>query len=80
MFKLPGSWVPLLLILGIFLTRYVVGVELAMRPGLAHDANYVLVTGVLYGLFSGIFVGRAARLLRLALRSRPTRGALPVKA
>ena len=70
-FVLPGSWVPLLLILGIFLTKYVVGVELAMRPGLALDADYARVTGALYGLFSGTFIGRAARLWRLALRGGP---------
>jgi hypothetical protein len=67
-FVVPGSWVPLALILGIFLTKYVVGVELAMRPSLANDSQYALVTAVLYGAFSGIFIGRAARLWRLALR------------
>jgi len=65
-FTLPGSWVPMLLILGIFLTKYVVGVELALQPSLARDGQYTLVVGSLYGLFSGIFTGRAARLWRLA--------------
>ncbi|HMA07354.1 MAG TPA: DUF6622 family protein [Ramlibacter sp.] len=67
-FHLPGSWVPLLLILGVFLTKYVVGVELAMQPSLAHDSQYTLVVGTLYGAFSGIFSGRAIRLWRLAAR------------
>ena len=67
-YSMPGSWVPMLLILGIFLTKYVVGVELAMAPNLARDGQYTLVVGTLYGLFSGIFTGRAARLWRLALR------------
>ncbi|WP_430407498.1 DUF6622 family protein [Hydrogenophaga sp.] len=31
-YRLPGSVVPLLLILGIFLVKYVVGVDLAMEP------------------------------------------------
>jgi len=70
-FRQPGSWVPMLLILGIFLTKYVGGVDLAMQPGLARDAQYTLTTAVLYGLFSGIFIGRAARLWRMAYR-RPT--------
>ena len=68
-FTMPGSWVPMLLILGIFLTKYVVGVELTMQPTLAHDGQYTLVAGTLYGLFSGIFAGRAARLLLLARRT-----------
>jgi uncharacterized protein YneF (UPF0154 family) len=79
LFTLPTSWVPLLLILGIFLTKYIVGVELAMRPALARDDQYTLVVSVIYGLFSGIFIGRAARLWRLALRSASV-PALPVNA
>jgi hypothetical protein len=31
-FDLPGSWVPMVLILGIFLTKYAVGVATAMQP------------------------------------------------
>jgi hypothetical protein len=68
MFKLPGSWVPMLLIVAIFLTKYVVGVDLAMQPSLALDSQYVLIVAGLYGVFSGIFLGRAARLWRLVAR------------
>lgn len=67
-FRLPGSVVPLLLIVGIFLVKYVVGVELAMAPRLAQDAQYALTVAALYGAFTGVFVGRSARLWRLALR------------
>jgi hypothetical protein len=67
-FHLPGSPLPLLLILGIFLTKYVVGVMLAMRPALAAETNFALLVAALYGLFSGIFLGRALRLWRLAKR------------
>lgn len=66
-FSLRGSWLPLVLIVGIFLTRYWVNVELAMAPMLAHDRQYTLVVGALYGVFSGLFAGRAACLLTLAL-------------
>ncbi|WP_228488303.1 DUF6622 family protein [Caenimonas koreensis] len=65
-FFMRGSWIPMVLILGIFLTKYIVGVDTAMNPGLARDAQYTLVVGGLYGLFSGLFAGRAARLLKLA--------------
>ncbi|RYF15469.1 MAG: hypothetical protein EOO30_14480 [Comamonadaceae bacterium] len=67
-FRLPGSVVPLLLIVGIFLVKYVVGVELAMAPRLVQDTQYALVVAALYGAFTGVFVGRASRLWRLALR------------
>jgi uncharacterized membrane protein len=72
-FALPGSWVPMLLILGIFLTKYFVGVELSMQPTLARDGQYTLVVGAIYGAFSGIFTGRALRLWRLAYRGESSR-------
>lgn len=67
-FTITGSWLPLALILGIFLTKYVVGVDLTMQPQLARDSQYPLIVGALNGLFSGAFAGRSARLWRLALR------------
>lgn len=63
---LPGTWVTLALIAAIFVTRYVVNVDVAIRPELARDGAYTLLVGALYGAFSGIFLGRAARLWRLA--------------
>jgi hypothetical protein len=63
---LPGSVLPLVMILGIFLTRYVVNVDIAMNPTLTRDGQYTLIVGAMYGLFTGTFLGRAARLWRLA--------------
>ena len=77
-FSLPGSWMPLLLILGIFMVRYVVNVELAMQPALVNDPSYALVAGALYGLFSGIFAARALRLWRLAGWHAVTLGGTPL--
>jgi hypothetical protein len=65
-FFLPGSWIPLLLILAIFVVRYAINVELAMQPSLATESSYGLVAGALYGFFSGVFAARALRLWRLA--------------
>lgn len=67
-FLLPGSWVPLVLILGIFCTKYAVGVSLAMHPTLAMDDGFALATSAVYGAFSGVFAGRALGLLRLSRR------------
>jgi hypothetical protein len=39
-----------------------------MQPTLANDGQYSLIVGALYGLFSGAFAGRAARLWRLAMQ------------
>jgi hypothetical protein len=69
-FFLPGSWVPLVTILGIFLTRYIVNVDVAITPALARDGRYTLAVAALYGVFTGTFLGRAARLWRLAPQGR----------
>lgn len=74
LYRLPGSAAPLLLIVGIFLVKYVVGVDLAMAPQLVRDAPYVLSVAALYGAFTGAFVGRASRLWRL-IRPLPSSGA-----
>lgn len=65
-FHLPGSGWPLLLIVGIFLVKYGVGVELALQPALAHDNQFGLQIAVIYGAFNGLFAARTGRLLRLA--------------
>ena len=68
LYVLPGSVIPLLLIVGIFLVKYVVGVDLAMEPQLVQNTPYVLCVAALYGAFTGFFIGRASRLWRLPLR------------
>jgi hypothetical protein len=66
-FAVPGSWLPLFVILGIFCTKYAVGVTLAMQPSMAHHTLFATSVGMLYGLFSGFFAGRALRLWRMVL-------------
>lgn len=66
-FELPGSTVPLALIVGIFLLKWGVGVELALAPQRAHEVGFALAVAAAYGAISGVFLGRAARLWRLAL-------------
>ena len=68
-FHLPGSAMPLALILGIFLTKYFVGVELVMQPALARDSVFPVQIAVLYGVFNGLLIARSLRLWRLAQRS-----------
>ncbi|MGJ7543234.1 DUF6622 family protein [Variovorax sp. LT1R16] len=66
-FHLAGSPVPLMLMMGIFLTKYVVGVALALHPDLKHQATFAWVVPTLYGAFTGVFAARALRLWKLAL-------------
>jgi hypothetical protein len=68
-FLLPGSWVPLAMMMGIFLTKFAMGALGAINPTLLHSLPLMLGASALYGLCSGIFLGRAARLWRLAART-----------
>lgn len=78
-FYVPGSAMPLALIVGIFLIKYVVGVELAMQPSLAHNGSFALHIAVLYGVFNGLFAARSLRLWLLA-RKNAARAATTVSA
>jgi len=79
-FQVPGSWVPLALMVGIFASKYVVGVALNLHPELSHETTFTLGFSALNGAFSGVFAARAIRLWRLAmvrtLDSLLTQGAL----
>lgn len=78
-FELPGSWVPLALMVGIFLVKYAAGVMTAMHLPIVHAALFGPALGLLYGAFSGMFLGRAGRLVALASQVRPaSRVAQPV--
>jgi uncharacterized membrane protein len=58
-----GSWMPLVLMLAIFITKYTVAVMSAMHPELPHNLAFALAITTLFGLFNGIFAGRLSRYL-----------------
>jgi hypothetical protein len=64
----PGSWLPLVLIVGLFCIKYMAGVSLALHPMLAHDATFAGLCSLAYGGFSGLFLARALSLRQLATR------------
>jgi len=64
--SLPGSPLSLLLVMGVFFTKFAAGVVLARAPELAQQVSFELPVNALYGCFSGLFLGRALRLWRLA--------------
>jgi hypothetical protein len=74
----PGSWTPLLLMMAIFITKYVVAVLLAIHPAYRHDALFAVAICALYGAFNGIFIGQLLRIMAVyrragtALHMRPT--------
>lgn len=65
-FHLPGSVVPLALMLGIFCTRFAVSASLAMHPDLVHVPAFAASACLAYGAFSGIFGARLLMLWRLS--------------
>jgi hypothetical protein len=65
-FEMPGSVMPLLLVTGIFLTKYYVNVEVAMNPVMVSNSSFVVIVAGAYGLLSGTFSASSVRLWRLA--------------
>ncbi|HEV8313008.1 MAG TPA: DUF6622 family protein [Burkholderiaceae bacterium] len=74
-FSLPGSPVPLVLMMGIFCTKFVAGVTLATAPQMAQELSFALPIAAMYGAFSGVFLGRAMRLWKLAMGAPSTASA-----
>ncbi len=65
-FLVPGSWWPLAVMLGIFCCRFAVGMSLARQPALALQPWFADGFSLLFGLFGGLFLGRALNVLRSA--------------
>jgi len=76
-FDLPGSAVPLMIILAIFFTKYGVGIELAMQSGLAQDLSFAYTLAAVYGAFNGLLAARSLRLWHLTRSARATAASTP---
>lgn len=64
--RVPGSWLPMALMLALFTLKYAVGVSLALQPALAHDAAFSGACSLAYGAASGLFLARALALRGVA--------------
>jgi hypothetical protein len=69
-FRVPGSWLPLGLIVGLFTIKYVSGVVIALHPSLAASSSMAVPLSLLYGAVAGLFWGRARSLLALRQNAR----------
>lgn len=65
-FSVPGSWVPLVLMLAIFTLKFASGAVQAQAPHLARALPYAVAASLAFGLLSGVFLGRARVLWALA--------------
>jgi hypothetical protein len=61
-----GSWLPMSMMLSVFMLRYVVAVSLAIHPAFAQQTGFMVGVCSLYGLMAGLFAGRAIRVLATA--------------
>lgn len=66
---LPGSWLPLALIVGLAAVEYVAGASLGVQPSLATDPGFAGLCSLGYGSFGGLFLARGWGLRRRAKRS-----------
>lgn len=66
--KLQGSWFPLVLVVAVFLTKYVTEVMIAMHPEVMLQQNAVYAVCAIYGFLTGFFLGRLGRTLQLYRR------------
>jgi hypothetical protein len=61
----PGSWVPLVVIMAIFFAKYVYAVMKAMNASIIATTAFVVGLSAVYGVLSGYFAARALNLIRL---------------
>lgn len=59
----PGSWVPLMLIMTIFCARYLTTVSLAIDATLVKSLSFACTTSLVSGLLSGTLLARALHVL-----------------
>jgi len=68
-FYIPGSWVPLAVIMAIFFTKYAFAVMQGFGVAAARSPTTALALSLVYGCLSGYFVARAAGLVVAARRA-----------
>jgi hypothetical protein len=72
-FSVPGSWLPLALMMAIYFTRYATAVVLARQLPVAGEPAFVGSVGLCYGACSGLFLARVLVIRRAAERSSEDR-------
>ncbi|MCI5111672.1 MAG: hypothetical protein MRY75_14070 [Marivita sp.] len=64
--SLRGEWMTMITVMGVFFLNFATGTINAMAPSLAATPLYAAAFGTLAGGLSGIFFGRALRVMRTA--------------
>lgn len=77
--QIQGSWWPLIVILGIFFTRYALGVATAMQLSIIHQAHFQETISILLGGWSGFFLARGVIFWRAKALTRGPSTAEPIR-
>ena len=64
-FFIPGSWLPFILMMAIFFTKYIVDVLSVIYPSFVANNIFVISCSLIYGMFSGAFLARAISMWRV---------------
>lgn len=67
-----GSWMPMLMMLTIFMLKYCVNVMLAVNGAWRSDLAFIATSSVLFGLCNGLFLGKMLRVLHMARQQAAT--------
>jgi len=65
-FFVPGSWVPLAVIMAIFFAKYIYAVMHALNADVISAPLFIVVLSAVYGLLSGYFAAKAFNLVKKA--------------
>lgn len=67
-----GSWLPMLVILGLFLGKYAYNVATAMAPVLQQSTQFVWIAQLLFALASGFFLANLLQTITAITRVKQT--------
>lgn len=77
-YTVPGSWLPLSLMMMIFFARYAVAASMAVHASLLESSVFALAAGLVYGRSSGALLARGLHAWRSAVRDPAVPGAAGV--
>jgi hypothetical protein len=65
-FSIPGTWVPLAIMMALFFTKYVYAVMNGFNAAVVSTPLFIGALSAVYGVLSGYFSSRAVNLIKLA--------------
>lgn len=69
-FFIPGSWIPLVVMMAIFSAKYVYAVMNAFNAEIISTPMFIGALSAVYGLLSGYFCSRAINLIKQSVSNR----------